>query len=96
MPNRAISLRLPSKLRDRIDKLAEQGGQTPQALIVRALETCVESLERHEAFVRDALQAKKEMEESGVAYAAEDVHEYLRARLKGRKVRRPKPVPWRG
>ena len=96
MPVRATSLKLPSKLKDRIDRLAKQGGETPHALMVRALESHVESLERHEAFVRDALEADKEMRESGLAYAAEDVHEYLRAKVRGRKVRRPKPVPWRG
>ena len=93
---RATSLKLPSKLKDRIDRLAKQGGETPHALMVRALEAHVESMERHEAFVRDALEADKEMRESGLGYAAEDVHEYLRAKVRGRKVRRPKPVPWRG
>ena len=96
MPIRATSLKLPSKLKDRIDRLARQGGETPHALMVRALESQVESMERHEAFVKDALAAQREMEESGLAYAAEDVHEYLRAKARGRKVRRPKPVPWRG
>ena len=96
MPIRATSLKLPSKLKDRIDHLAKQGGETPHALMVRALEAHVESMERHEAFIRDALEADREMKESGVGYAAEDVHEYLRARLKGRRVRRPKPVAWRG
>ncbi len=96
MPTRATSLKLSPKLKDRIDRLAKQGGETPHALMVRALEAHVESMERHEAFVRDALQADKEMQDTGVGYAAEDVHEYLRAKLKGRKVRRPRPVAWRG
>ena len=96
MPIRATSLKLPAKLKDRIDRLARQGRETPHALMVRALESQVESMERHEQFVRDALEAQKEMKESGLAYAAEDVHEYLRAKAQGRRVRRPKPVPWRG
>lgn len=96
MAIRATSLKLPSRLKDRIDRLAKQGGESPHALMVRALESQVESMERHEDFIKDAVAARKEMEESGLAYAAEDVHEYLRAKVRGRKARRPKPVPWRG
>lgn len=96
MPVRATSLKLPSRLKDRIDRLAKQAGETPHALMVRALESQVESMERHDDFLKDAVAARKEMEESGLAYAAEDVHEYLRAKARGRKARRPKPVPWRG
>ena len=96
MAIRTTSLKLPAKLKDRIDYLAKRRGETPHALTVRALEAHVESMELHEQFIKDALAAKREMEESGPAYAAEEVHAYLRAKIRGRKVRRPKPVPWRG
>ena len=96
MAIRATSLKLPAKLKDRIDRVARQEGETPHALMVRALESQVDSMEKHAQFVKDALEAKKEMEETGIAYAAEDVHAYLRAKARGEKVRRPKPVRWRG
>ena len=96
MAIRATNLMLPAMLKDRIDRLAKQTGETPHALMVRALESQVESMERHEDFVKDAVAARKEMEESGLGYAGEDVHKYLRAKARGRKARRPKPVPWRG
>ena|SRR5438105_2696029 len=96
MPVRATSLKLPPKLKDRIDRLAKQGGETPHALMVRALESQVEAMERHEDFLKDAIAADKEMKETGLAYAAEDVHEYIRAKARGRKVKRPKPIAWRG
>ena len=96
MPIRATSLKLPSKLKDRIDRLARQGGETPHALMVRALESQIEAMELHETFVKDAIAADKEMKETGLAYAAEDVHAYIRAKARGRKVKRPKPIAWRG
>ena len=95
MPIRATSLKLPAKLKDRVDRLAKQGGVTPHALMVRAIESQVEAMERHEQFIKDAIAADKEMRETGIAYAAKDVHEYLRAKVRGEKVKRPKPVKWR-
>src|SRR5258708_3416693 len=90
------SLKLPAKLKDRIDRVARLEGETPHALMVKALESQIDAMEKHAQFVKDTLEAKKEMEETGLAYAAEDVYKYLRAKVRGRKVRRPKPVPWRG
>jgi predicted transcriptional regulator len=95
MANYPTSLKLPAKLKERIDRLARQEGETPHALMVRALESHVEAMELHEQFVRDGLAAEKEMQETGLGYAAEDVHAYIRARARGRKVKRPKPVRWR-
>lgn len=95
MPIRATSLKLPAKLKDRVDRLAKADGVTPHALMVRAIAAQVEAMELHDQFVRDAMAARKEMQETGIAYDAKDVHAYLRAKVRGRKVRRPKPVSWR-
>jgi hypothetical protein len=32
---------------------------------------------------------------SGLGYAAEEVHSYIRARIAGEKPQRPDPKPWR-
>ena len=95
MTTTATSLKLPAELKDRIDRLAKEGGETPHALMVRAIETQVEALELHRAFVQDAVRADKAMLASGLGFAHDDVAAYLRARASGKKVRRPKPVPWR-
>ena len=55
-----------------------------------------EAAKRHEEFVQDAIAAAEEMKRTGVAYDGEAVHKYLRAKVRGRKVRRPKPIAWRG
>lgn len=95
MATRATSLKIPADLKDRIDRLANESGETPHALMVRALEIQVEALERHQAFIDDSIRADKAMEATGVAYAYEDVAAYIRARLAGKKVKRPKPIAWR-
>jgi predicted transcriptional regulator len=96
MAANATSLKLPAQLKQRIDRLARKADETPHALMVRALEVQVEAMERHEAFVRDAVRADRAMESSGRGYESEGVHRYLRARVRGRKTKRPKPVAWRG
>jgi predicted transcriptional regulator len=95
MPIRATSIKLPAKLKDRIDRIAKQEGETPHALMVRAIESQVDAMERHAQFVADAIAADKEMQETGLAYDGKEVHAYLRARARGRRVKRPKPVSWR-
>jgi predicted transcriptional regulator len=95
MATTATSLKLPALLKQRIDRLARKADETPHSLMVRALESQVEAMERHEAFRRDAQRADKGMERSGVGYESDSVHEYLRARVRGRKARRPKAVAWR-
>jgi hypothetical protein len=35
------------------------------------------------------------MQQSGVGYAMQDVHDYVAAKVRGEAVKRPKPVKWR-
>ena len=95
MPVAATSLKLPKTLKDRITRLAKRAGESPHAYMVRLLEEQVQAAERYEQFVMDARDADLRMQESGVGYAAVDVHAHLEARVAGRATSRPKPVPWR-
>lgn len=92
----ATSLKLPKTLKDRINRLAKRTGESPHAVMLRLLEDQVQAAERFEKFVADARLADERMQASGAGYAASDVHGYLEARVAGRPVKRPKPVPWRG
>jgi hypothetical protein len=47
--------------------------------------------EKRRAFTMAALKARQQFARTGVAYAMEDVHAYLKTRAAGKKVRRPKP-----
>lgn len=88
------TLKLPENLKKRIAPLAESAGKTPHAWMVEALEVHAALAEKRRAFVADALAAEKEVMKTGLAYRAEDVHRYIRARATGKKPPRPKPVKW--
>ncbi len=91
----ATSLKVPRKLKSRIDRLARGSGESPHAFMLRALEGQVEAAERYQMFLEEGVRADEAMQRSGIGYAADDVHAYLSALIAGRKSRRPKPVRWR-
>ncbi len=62
--------------------------------MVEALEAHTALAERRKIFVAEALAAEKEVERSGKVYPAGEVHRYLRARVAGRKTKRPRPAQW--
>jgi len=95
MPTIATSLKLPSELKARIEALAEAAGKSPHAFMVEAIERETARAELYERFINEALEAEREMERSGLYYAAEDVLEYMTARAAGKRVRRPRPKSWR-
>jgi predicted transcriptional regulator len=92
----ATSIKISSRLKSRIERLARTAGESSHAFMLRALEGQVEAAERYRAFLRDGVRADEAMLRSGLGYAAEDVHAYLEAKVAGRRARRPRPVRWRG
>jgi predicted transcriptional regulator len=92
----ATSIKIPLRLKSKIERLARHSGETSHAFMLRALEGQVEAAERYQAFVRDGIRADEAMLRSGFGYAADDVHAYLEAKVAGRRARRPRPVRWRG
>lgn len=91
----ATSLKVPRALKARIDRLAKRTGESPHALMLRALEAQLEAAERYQAFRDDGVSADRAMQASGMGYAAGDVHAYLAAKVEGQRPTRPKPVRWR-
>jgi predicted transcriptional regulator len=90
----STTLKLPERLKQRIAPLAKSAGKTPHAWMVDALEAHTALSERRRIFVADALAAEREVERSGTVYPAGEVHRYLRARVAGRRAKRPKPARW--
>ena len=86
------TLKLPEQLKARIAPLAEATGKSPHAWMIEALEERVVHSEAYAEFMAEALEADREMTETGEGYAAEDVHAYLRAIIAGEHATRPKPV----
>jgi predicted transcriptional regulator len=95
MPNIATSLKLPDELKARVEAAAEAAGKTSHAFMIEAIEHETARAERYGAFIDEALDAEREMERTGLHYAAEDVFRYVTARAEGKPARRPKPKPWR-
>lgn len=91
----ATSLKLPKRLKSRVERLARRSGESPHAFMLRALENQIEAAERYESFVRDGMQADEAMQESGLGYGADAVHAYLKAKASGAKARRPRATRWR-
>lgn len=91
----ATSLKVPRKLKSRIEQLSRRSGESAHAFMLRALEGHVEAEERYQAFLLEGVRADEAMQRSGLGYAAGDVHAYLEAKIRGRTARRPKPVRWR-
>ena len=92
----ATSIKISSRLKSKIERLARSAGESSHAFMLRALEGQVEAAERYQAFLRDGVRADEAMLRSGMGYAAEDVHAYLKAKVAGRRARKPAPVRWRG
>jgi predicted transcriptional regulator len=88
----ATTLKLPETLKARIAPLAEATGKSPHAWMIEALEERVGQSEAYAAFVAEALEAEREMLETGEAYDADDVFTYFREKAAGRPAKFPKPV----
>ena len=87
------TIRLPPKLRTRIQALARHSGRSAHSLIVEAVERHADYQEQMRAFVKEALAADAEIERTGGAYRAADVHEWMQQLARGETAARP--MPWR-
>ncbi|MGA8052968.1 MAG: hypothetical protein WCA12_03760 [Burkholderiales bacterium] len=95
MTTAATSFKLPRGLKSRIEKLARRSGESPHAVMVRALAEHVDAAELRQGFLDDAARTDVAMQESGTGYRMEGVHTYIAAKARGQTVKRPRPVRWR-
>ena len=86
------SLKLPAHLKDKVSELAHGVAQTPHAYMVEAIAEKVARDVKRREFVESGLGAAAEFKRTGVAYSHKEAMRYVRARAKGKKVRRPKPI----
>jgi len=94
------SLKLPEELKSRIQALASHQGFSSHAFMVNALERAVAQAEARRSFIADAEASLEDIRNGGPVYAAEDVREWLKARIAARgtgaKVQEPTPIRGRG
>ena len=89
------SLKLPDEIKQRAIMAARKQGITPHAFMVGAIEQAAITAENRAPFVAEAARARGSMLKTGKGYAAAEVHTYLRGRLAGKKLTRPKAKSWR-
>ena len=87
------TIRLPPKLRARLDSLARQTGRSAHSLIVEAVERHADYEEQMRSLVKEALAADAEIGKSGQVFRAVDVHAWMNRLAAGGSTERPKP--WR-
>ncbi len=90
-----VSVKLPDATKARIDRLAAAKGTSPHALMVEAIEGKLESEEQHGSFIEAGLRARDEMLASGMVYGGEEFIAYMRAKMRGEKVAKPRLKPLR-
>lgn len=90
------SLKLPDELKQRAVSAAEKQGVSPHAFMVHAIELAAAAAERRASFVTDALVAREQMLKTGKGFGASEVHAYLKSRIAGKQIARPKAEPWQG
>jgi len=86
------SLKLSDELKEKIGKLAQGVAQTPHAYMVDAIARKVERDEKRQDFINAALASAAETKRTGIAYAHDDVWDYILKKARGQKARKPKPI----
>ena len=90
------SLKLSDELKRRAVEAAAKQGVSPHAFMVGAIDRATSAAEKRAEFLADAVAAREQLLDSGEGYEAGEVHDYLKARIAGRKVSKPKAKPWQG
>lgn len=89
------SLKLPDDIKQLAALAARQQGVTPHAFMVEAIKEAALNAEKRARFVQDAVRSYDEAQASGQGYAMDDVHAYLRTKVRGKKVSKPETITWR-
>ena len=91
----ATSIKLPEDLKKRIARAVKGTDQSAHAFMVEAIRQETERAEKRRAMLADAYAARAEFQGSGGGYALAEVKAHYRAKLQGRRTRKPKLRSWR-
>ena len=89
------SIKLPASVKAQIDESARKAGVSAHAFMVKTLADASERAHLQEQFHDDSMDALRNIEETGLGYALEDVKVYFKARALDRSTPRPPMVPIR-
>jgi predicted transcriptional regulator len=88
------SLKLPDDLKKRAANAAHELGMSPHAFMVSAIEQAAVATEQRVQFMAKARSARQEMIDTQRGLDADEVHAYLKAKVAGKKVAKPKARSW--
>lgn len=91
----ATSIKLSEELKKRVARVVKGTEQSAHAFMVEAIRQETERAEKRRGFVAAAYAARAEFQRSGTGYALADVKAHYRAKLQGRRSRKPKLRSWR-
>lgn len=89
------SIKLPEDLKKRVASLAKSHDKTQHAFMIEAIRNQVAQSEQEQAFIKEAIKARRDVQASGLAYRMDDVHAEVRALAAGKQPPKVKPVKWR-
>ena len=78
------TLKVPDKLRARLARQAEAQGKTLHAYMLEALREKADRADRRHEYLAAGAASLREYERTGVAYAIEDVEQYILGIAKGK------------
>ncbi len=85
------TVRLPDRLKARVERLAAARGSTAHAFMLDAIAEAAERLERQQSFEAEATRRLKEMARSGEFLTHDDLRAYAAALARGEQPESPKP-----
>lgn len=85
-----VSLRVPEEIAQRIAKLVDAQDTSAHAFMLEAIREKLDAEEAQAAFVAEAERRLTRMKKTGKGIPAEEVFDYLSARARGEKVKRPR------
>lgn len=91
----ATSLKLPDELKRRIAQLVSGSDRTAHSFMLEAIEQAARREELRRRFGEEAALSERETLDSGKAYDATEAFDYLEARAKDKRARRPRMKSWR-
>ncbi len=86
----AVSLRIPEKTKQRVERLARARDTTAHAFMVTAIEERLVAEEERATFLAEAEKRAAEFRKTGKGIPVEEVFDYLRKRVQGKPAARPK------
>lgn len=89
------SLKLSEELRLRAIAAAQELGISPHAFMVEAIRQATDAAALRAQFVALAVEARADMQQSGLGHDADEVNVYLRKRLADKQALRPNAKSWR-